>query len=127
MSKAVFGKTNPSPESQVAAGVQRFASVTELLPEMEREYRELHANVWLEVLERLRSSHIENYSIHIVKVNESRYLFSYFEYVGNDYVADMAAIESCPHTQRWWKETDPCQRKLGKGQWIPAEMLFFME
>jgi L-rhamnose mutarotase len=37
------------------------------------------------------------------------YLFSSFEYVGADFDADMKKMAADPETQRWWKETDPCQ------------------
>ena len=36
-------------------------------------------------------------------------LSSYFEYVGNDFEADMAKMGADPTTQEWWKQTDPCQ------------------
>lgn len=58
-----------------------------------------------------------------------KYLFSYFEYVGNDYEKDMDEIAKDPITQRWWKETDPCQirldnRKNKDDQWTQMEMVF---
>jgi L-rhamnose mutarotase len=37
------------------------------------------------------------------------YQFSNFEYTGNDFQADMAKMAADPTTQKWWKETDPCQ------------------
>jgi L-rhamnose mutarotase len=39
-------------------------------------------------------------------------LFSYFEYVGDDFKADMARMAAAPKTRQWWKETDPCQIRL---------------
>ena len=35
-------------------------------------------------------------------------MFSYFEYVGEDYEADMAKMAADPATQRWWTHTHPC-------------------
>ena len=40
------------------------------------------------------------------------YLFAYLEYVGADFTADMKRMAADPETQRWWKETDPCQSPL---------------
>jgi L-rhamnose mutarotase len=35
-------------------------------------------------------------------------LFAYFEYVGDDFEADMAIMEADPVTQEWWTHTKPC-------------------
>jgi len=57
-------------------------------------------------------SNIRNYSIYMTELEGKLYLFSYFEYIGDDWDADMKAIADDPETQRWWKETDPCQSRL---------------
>ncbi len=99
----------------------RHAAVVKLRPAKEAEYRELHDTVWPVVLERLRLSNIRNYSIFL----HDGVLFSYFEYVGGDYEADMAAIAADPGTQRWWELTEPCQEPFGCGEWwTPIEELF---
>jgi L-rhamnose mutarotase len=127
----VYGPTNPTPEEFAAAPVKRFGSVIGLNPEKEQYYRELHAGVWPGVQERLRKSNIRNYSIYLTELVGKQYLFSYFEYTGTDLDADMQAIADDPETQRWWKETDPCQiqlptRKPG-ANWSELEMVFLME
>ena len=126
-----YGATNPSPNAQIAAPVKRFGSVIGLKPEKEQYYRELHANVWPTILKRLRESNIRNYSIYATKIDGKKYLVSYFEYVGRDLESDMQAIANDPETQRWWKETDPCQiqlpsRKPG-ANWSDMEMVFLMQ
>jgi len=40
------------------------------------------------------------------------YLFSYFEYVGSDFAADMARLAADPVTERWWALCKPCQDPL---------------
>ena len=59
------------------------------------------------------------------------YLFSYFEYVGSDFAADMAAMAADPRTQEWWKITDPCQEPLpdrAEGEWwAAAEEVFHVD
>jgi L-rhamnose mutarotase len=107
-------------------GVRRIASVIWLRPEKAEEYRQLHADPWPEVLERLRASNIGNYSI----FQHGDLLFSYFEYGGEDFDADMAAIAADPVTRKWWELTDPCQERLpgtpeGK-QWMDVPSVFFM-
>ena len=91
---------------------QRFAAVTGLNPEKAAYYRELHANAWPGVNRMIKECNIQNFSIHEIEIEGRLYLFSYFEYTGNDYEADMKKMASDPETQRWWKETDPCQRPL---------------
>ncbi|MTI15202.1 L-rhamnose mutarotase [Sansalvadorimonas verongulae] len=127
---AAYGPTNPDLHHQRCSGVQRFASVTGLNPEKESYYRELHTRVWDGVLERLKASNIRNYSIHITQIDGRSLLFSYLEYTGDDYVADIKRIAEDPVTQKWWKETDPCQIPLsgcGGNPWKPMEMVFLME
>ena len=100
--------------------VKRFGSVIGLDPEKEQYYRELHAGVWPSVVYRIRQSNIRNYSIYVTEIKGQKFLFSYFEYVGTDLEADMKAMADDPETQRWWKETDPCQFALDnrkKGEW----------
>jgi L-rhamnose mutarotase len=107
--------------------VERYASVIELRPEMEATYRELHLEPWPEVLASLKRAHVSNYSIFV----RDGYLFSYLEYEGQDFEADMALVAEDPDTQRWWKLTDPCQRRLptaAPGEWwAPAEELFHLD
>lgn len=125
-----YGSTNPSPEEAESMDVKRFGSVIGLNPEKEEYYRELHANAWPTVIDRIRQSNIRNYSIYITEIEGKKYLFSYFEYIGRDFDADMQAIAEDPETRRWWKETDPCQiqlptRKPG-ANWSDMEMVFLM-
>lgn len=130
MSTPLFGPTNPDPAT-ARASVKRIASVNRLRPGKEQLYRELHADVWPAILERLRTSHIRNYSIYLKEVEGTLLLFSYFEYTGQDFEADMQAIADDPETRRWWKLTDPCQQPLPDvepgGNWSDLEPVFLME
>lgn len=107
--------------------MKRYASIVGLRPEKLEEYVRLHRDVWPAVLERIRLCNIRNYSIFY----RDGLLFSYFEYHGNDYAADMAAMAADPATQEWWKLTDPCQKPLetaAPGQWwAPAEEFFHVD
>ena len=98
---------------------QRFGSIVRVRPEQRDEYLRLHAAVWTAVEERLLASNVRNYTIFI----RDDLLFGYFEYVGTDYPADMAAIKADPETRRWWQLTDPCQERLpgtpDGEQWAP--------
>lgn len=107
--------------------MRRYGSVIGLRPEGEARYRELHAAVWPAVLDRLSASHIRNYSI----FERDGMLFSYFEYVGDDFDGDMAAIAADPVTQEWWTHTDPLQEKVPTAapneHWAPMEEVFHVD
>ena len=99
-------------DSAGAEKVQRFGSVIELRPEKREYYVRLHADCWPSVLKQIRKSNIRNYSIYLGELGGKLYLFSYFEYIGTDFEADMKKMGDDPQTRRWWKETDPCQRRI---------------
>ncbi|MCB1131433.1 MAG: L-rhamnose mutarotase [Verrucomicrobiae bacterium] len=92
--------------------VERHAWVTGLKPYKAEYYRKLHANPWPEVNATLKRCNVQNFSIYEREIDGKLYLFAYLEYTGNDFEADMKKMGECPHTQRWWKETDPCQSPL---------------
>ena len=79
----------------------------------------------------LKECKIQNYSIHLKEIDGRPYLFSYLEYIGNDWEADMRKMAADPETQRWWKETDPCQLPLPdaavKGKiWSDMEEVYYL-
>jgi L-rhamnose mutarotase len=104
--------------------VQRFGSVIAVHAEKLDEYRRLHAAVWPEVLKMIRRCHLRNYSIFLRQLPDGRhYLFSYFEYTGEDFPADMARMAADPTTLAWWALCKPCQDPLpdrGAGEWWAA-------
>ena len=107
-------KTTPSAETTSAADkkIERFGMVTGLKPEKTAYYKELHAAVWPGVLKKIKECNIQNYSIYLKEIEGKPYLFSYFEYSGNDFDADMKKMAADTTTQRWWRETDPTQIPL---------------
>jgi len=109
--------------------VKRYASITGVKAEKLEYYKKLHADAWPTVLRKIKECHIQNYSIFLKEVDGQHYLFSYFEYTGADFNADMQRMAADPETQRWWKETDPCQLPLpdarAKGAvWSDMEEVF---
>lgn len=110
----------------------RYVWVTGLKPEKAQRYRELHANPWPGVNKMIKQSHIQNFSIHEREIDGKRFLIAYLEYTGNDFDADMKKMAADPETQRWWKETDPCQQPLpdalAKGKiWSDTEELYYLK
>lgn len=95
---------------------QTFASVIRLRPEMADYYKKLHADPFSGVNKMIRECGITKYQI----FNRDDLLFSIMEYCGDDFEYDMAKMARDPETQRWWKETDPCQMRIegaGKHEW----------
>ena len=64
----IYGPTNPTPAAAAQEKVKYFASVVELRPEKEKEYRELHANVWPEVRKAIAKANIRNYNIYVTEI-----------------------------------------------------------
>ena len=96
--------------------MQRFGSMIKVKPGRLEEYNALHAAVWPEVLAIITDCNIRNYSIY----HKDGYLFSYFEYVGDDFAADMARMAADPITQKWWDACKPCHEPLetrSAGEW----------
>ncbi len=107
--------------STPANNVQRYGSVIGVKEEKLAYYKTLHAEPWQEVLDNLKECNIHNYSIYLKQMDDGKhYLFSYFEYTGNDFDADMKKMAEDETVQKWWKETDPCQFALKnrkEGEW----------
>jgi L-rhamnose mutarotase len=105
-----------SPAEGSGAAAKRIASVIGIAPEHIQEYEALHAHAWPSVLARLTASNLGNYSIY----RYGELLFSYMEYSGDDFDADMEAMAADPSTQRWWAICKPMQRPVGdraEGEW----------
>ncbi len=92
--------------------VQRFGSVIGLLPEKKGLYNRLHAHPLPDINAMITKCNIRNYSIYETELDGKLYLFSYFEYVGDDFKGDMAKMAADPKTEEWWAETVPCQIRL---------------
>jgi L-rhamnose mutarotase len=104
--------------------MQRFGSVIKLKAEKLGEYKALHATPWPEVLKMIHECNIRNYTIYY----KDGFLFSHFDYVGDDFAADMKKMAADPKTQEWWKLTDPCQEPFPtrkEGEWWASMEEFF--
>jgi L-rhamnose mutarotase len=117
---------------QKSSSPVRYGMVTGLNPNKIDDYKRLHASPWPEVQKRISECNIRNYSIYLQKIDNQYFLFSYFEYTGSDFDADMKKMAADSMTQKWWKETDPCQlplkEALAKHQiWSSMEEVFHQD
>jgi len=96
--------------------MKRYGMVLKLKPDALDEYARLHAAVWPAVLSKISECNIRNYSIY----HKDGWLFSYFEYTGDDFAADMKKMADDPETRRWWAVCSPLQEALdtrSEGEW----------
>ena len=115
-----------------AGRVERYGMVIGVKPDKIEYYKKLHAAAWPGVLAKMRECNVRKYSIYLREIEKGHYLlFSYFEYTGDDFAADMAKMAADPETRRWWAETDPCQSPIptrgAKEFWSRMEEVFHLD
>ena len=94
----------------------RYGQVIGVRADRLEEYKAYHAQVWPAVLQTIHDCSIRNYSIFY----RDGLLFAYFEYVGDDFDADMRKMAADPKTQAWWEIVMPMQKPLesrAEGEW----------
>lgn len=99
--------------------MKRFGMVVRLKPGAESDYKRHHAAVWPPVLAMIHQCNIRNYSIYL----RDSTLFSYFEYHGSDFDADMAVMAADKTTQEWWAVVQALQEPVEtrrEGEWWAA-------
>lgn len=84
--------------------MKRLIMYSQLKPEKIEDYVNLHKEPWPELLKLLSDCNIQNYSISIRKDE----LYTYYEYVGKDYKADMKKMDESEVMQKWWTFSKPC-------------------
>jgi L-rhamnose mutarotase len=131
--KAVrYGDATDGSCATKSKSITRYAWVTRLKPDKIEHYEYLHAHTWPAVNRMIKDCHIQNYSIYKREIEGKTCLFSYLEYSGDDFEADMKMMAADPETRRWWQETDPCQLPLpdavAQGKiWSDAKEVFHLD
>ena len=125
-------RVKPDQENSSVGKSIRYGMVTGVKEDKLEYYKALHAHPWPAVIEKLKECNVKNYSIYLQKIEDEHFLFSYFEYDGIDFDSDMKKMAADTATQRWWKETDPCQLPLKealakKEIWTVMEEVFHMD
>ena len=110
--------------------MKRFGWVGKLKSDCVDKYTALHADAWPAVLARNADCNLQNYSIFYKQMPGGEHmLFSYVEYTGDDFQADMQRMAADPEVQRWWDECKPCFEHidgLASGEvWLPMEQVFY--
>jgi L-rhamnose mutarotase len=107
--------------------MKRYGMVIGLKPEFEEAYRVAHSAVPSEVLRTIEECNIRNYSIFL----RNSVLYSYFEYIGADFSADMAKMAADRATQKWWSIMEPMQEpypdRAPGGWWAAMDEVFHVD
>jgi len=107
--------------------MRRYGQLIGIEPGKLAEYKRYHAGVWPEVLRTITACNIRNYSIY----HKDGLLFAYFEYVGEDFPADMAKMAADPKTQEWWAIMKPMQSPLATRRvdewWADMDEVFHLD
>jgi L-rhamnose mutarotase len=96
--------------------MKRYGQIIGIDPKSFERYKEYHAEVWPDVLKMIAECNMRNYSI----FHKDGLLFAYFEYIGEDFEADMAKMAADPATQKWWEIMEPMQQPVEnrkEGEW----------
>lgn len=96
--------------------MKRYGQVIGLQPGAKEKYVRHHASVWPGVLKTIHDCNIRNYSIFL----KDNTLYAYFEYIGQNFQADMAKMAADPKTQEWWAIMEPLQQPVAtrkEGEW----------
>ncbi|HIZ55693.1 MAG TPA: L-rhamnose mutarotase [Firmicutes bacterium] len=96
--------------------MKRIAEIIDLKPECQEKYFALHKKIWPEIEALIYACNIRNYTIFY----RNGQLFAYYEYIGDDFEADMKKMAEDPKNQEWWSVCKPCQSPLEdrkEGEW----------
>ena len=100
--------------------VKRFGQMIKVKPEGLAEYKKWHANPLPGVNEMIKECGLKNYSIY----SRGDYLFTYFEYEGNDYEADQT-------TKKWCDIVKPLMQPLEDREegefWSDMEEIYHLD
>jgi L-rhamnose mutarotase len=106
---------------------KRIGMVIGIKPKVIDEYKRLHADSNPGVRDLLSIANMENFSIFIHQFDDGKYyLFGYYEYTGEDFDADMAALAKKERNIEWLKVCDPMQIPFeGQNSWSVMEQVYY--
>ena len=106
---------------------KRIGMVIKIDSSRVKEYLALHADFNPGVRGLLEKYHMKDFSIFMTKLDDGNYYeFGYYEYTGNNYEADMAALDAEPRNKAWLRICNPMQIPLkGETSWEKMEQVYF--
>lgn len=120
-------KNKGNNDSKLNPDVMRIGMVIKIDSLRIKEYLTLHADSNPGVRDLLTKYHMRNFSIFMTQLEDGNYYeFGYYEYKGNNYEADMAALDAEPRNKEWLKICDPMQIPLkGETSWKKMKQFYF--
>ena len=104
--------------------MKKIGQICGITAENAKKYIEYHNNIPKEIRDLIRECNIRNYSIFY----RNGVLFSYYEYVGDDYSADMQKMADNADNQKWWDLVKPIMSPLpDKAEdefWADMDLIF---
>jgi L-rhamnose mutarotase len=76
-------------------------------PGMLDQYTQLHDHTWDQVMAKMFEANMRNFVVYYHE--ETQLMFHHWEYVGDDFDADMAKCVNDPIINFWWTHCEPCQ------------------
>lgn len=106
--------------------VKRVGMLVKLRPECLHEYLNLHADANPGVRDLLKKYHLNNFSIFLHQIGNEWFEFGYYEYSGNDYESDLAALAAEPRNLAWLDVCNPMQHPLeGEQSWAMMRQVYY--
>lgn len=107
--------------------MKKIGQVCGITLENAEKYIEYHNNVPKEIRELIRECNIRNYRIFY----RNGLLFSYYDYIGENYEEDMRKMAENADNQKWWDLVKPIMSPLAdrkKGEfWADMDLIFEQE
>lgn len=103
--------------------LQRYGRIIGIKQEGIKEYKRLHMDVPPDVLKKIEECNIRNYSVYLREFEVGKYyLFSYLEYIGEDFEADITRMAVNPTVQKWESLTGAHAKSQ---RWVDMEEVFY--
>lgn len=124
--------TTPVSAAPMKTGVKRLACLSEVKPDSVDQCRKLYGNPDPRVRAALKAAHVRNHTVYLKKIEDKTCLYSYLEYGGRDFAADMACLEAKPAVKAWRSACAACMIPVPKvsnavNPWVEVEEVFFTD
>ena len=97
--------------------MKRIANVTKLKEGAADDYRALHEGIWQEIVDAGHQYGLRNFTM----FRHGDYLFSYYEYIGDDFEEDMKKKSKCKNQAEWQAECSKYKCEIDGKPSIPLE------
>lgn len=107
--------------------MKRYGQVIKVDEKNKELYIDYHKKVPKEIKDLIHQCNMRNYNIFI----KDDLLFAYFEYVGNDFEADMKKMAENEDNKKWWELVRPFQIPLNTAKagefWADMDEVYYQE